>query len=62
MSKNTQAAAVQPVLVEVTLDKPHNHKGKPYKAGDKINVTEDQKVWLTQQGVIGGKQEEASNG
>lgn len=62
MNKPTQAAAVQPALIEVALDKPHNHKGKPCKAGDKINVTEDQKVWLTQRGVIGGKQEDVTNG
>lgn len=62
MSKTTQAAAAQPALVEVTLDKPHNHKGKPYKAGDKINVTADQKTWLTQHGVISGKQEDVING
>ena len=62
MSNKSQAAAAQPALVEVVLDKPHNHKGKPYKAGDKINVTEDQKAWLQQQGVVGGKQEVVSNG
>lgn len=62
MSKTTQAAAAQPALVEVVLDKPHTHKGKPCTAGEKINVTEGQKAWLTQQGVIGGKQEEVSNG
>ena len=62
MSKTPQAAAAPPALVEVTLDKPHNHKGKPYKAGAKINVTEDQKAWLAQHGVIGGKQEEVTNG
>lgn len=62
MSKPTQAAAEQPTLVEVVLDKPHTHKGKTYAKGEKINVTEDQKSWLTQQGVIGGKQEDVSNG
>lgn len=62
MSKTTQADAVQPALIEVTLDKPHTHKGQPRKAGDKINVTVDQKTWLTQLGVIGGKQEDVTNG
>lgn len=62
MSKPTQAAAVQPALVEVVLDKPHTHKGKTYAKGEKINVTADQAAWLTKQGVIGGKQEEVSNG
>lgn len=62
MSKTTQAAAAQPALVEVTLDKPHTHKRKPCKAGDKIKVTEDQKTWLTQHGLIGGKQEDVTNG
>lgn len=62
MSKTTQAAAAQPALVEVTLDKPHTHKGKTYAKGEKINVTADQKTWLTQLGVIGGKQEDVTNG
>jgi len=62
MSNKSLAAAEQPALVEVVLDKPHTHKGKPCQAGDKINVTEDQKAWLTQHGVIGGKQEEVTNG
>lgn len=62
MTKSATSAAKQPELIEVTLDKPHTHKRKPCKAGDKIHVTEDQKVWLTQQGLIGGKQEEATNG
>lgn len=62
MSTKTQTAAEQPVLVEVVLDKAHEHAGKQYKAGEKINVTEDQKAWLTKQGVIGGQQKEQSNG
>ena len=62
MSKTTQAAAEQPALVEVTLDKPHTHKGKLYAKGEKINVTEAQAAWLTKQGVVGGKQEDVTNG
>lgn len=62
MSNKSQAAAEQPVLVEVVLEKAHEHAGKKYQAGTKINVTAAQKDWLTKQGVIGGKQEEQSNG
>lgn len=62
MSNKSQLAAEQPALTEVILDKPHTHKGKPCKAGDKINVSADQKTWLTQLGVIGGKQEDVTNG
>lgn len=62
MSKEMPAAAQQQALVEITLDKAHEHSGKPYKAGDKIKVTEDQKAWLTKHGVIGGTQKEQSNG
>lgn len=62
MSNKSQVAAPQPTLEEVVLEKEHEHAGKKHKAGDKINVTADQKSWLTQQGVIGGKQEEQSNG
>jgi len=62
MSNKSQVAAPQPALEEVVLEKAHEHAGKKHKAGDKINVTADQKAWLTQQGVIGGKQEEQSNG
>lgn len=61
MSTKTQTAAEQPGLVEVVLDKAHEHAGQQYKAGEKINVTEDQKAWLTKQGVIGGQQKESSN-
>lgn len=62
MTKNATSAAQQPELVEVILDKAHTHKGQPCKVGDKIKVTEDQKAWLTKQGVIGGQQKEQSNG
>lgn len=62
MTKTATSAAPQSELIEVTLDKPHTHKRKPYKAGDKIKVTDAQKVWLSQHGLIGGKQEEVTNG
>lgn len=62
MSNKAQVAAQQPALVEVVLAKAHNHKGQPCQAGDTIKVTEDQKTWLTKQGVIGGQQKEQSNG
>ncbi|MGF6692655.1 DUF7210 family protein [Metapseudomonas resinovorans] len=53
----------QPATVEVTLDKPHTHKGQLKPAGTKIEVTEARKAWLEQQGVISGKvQEEQNNG
>jgi hypothetical protein len=61
MSKELQAAAQQPALVEVVLDKAHEHAGKQYKAGEKIKVTEDQKAWLVKHGVIGGQQKEQGN-
>ena len=56
------SAAPQPELVEVTLAKAHIHKRKPYKAGDTIKITADQKARLEKLGVVGGKQEEVSNG
>lgn len=62
MSKETQVAAPQPALVEVVLDKAHEHAGKPYKAGEKIQVTEGQRAWLTKHGVIDGQHKEQSNG
>lgn len=62
MTKSATSAAQQPELIEVALDKPHTHKGKTYAKGEKINVTTDQKTWLTQLGVIGGKQEDVTNG
>lgn len=61
MSNKSQPAAEQPALVEVVLDKAHEHAGKPYKAGEKIKVTEGQRAWLTKHGVIGGQQKERSN-
>lgn len=62
MTKSATSAAKQPELIEVTLDKPHEHARKQYTAGEKIKVTEDQASWLKKHGVIGGKQEEVSNG
>lgn len=55
-------AASQPELIEVVLAKAHIHKRRPCKAGEKINVTADQKAWLEQHGIVGGQQEEVSNG
>ncbi|RIA22665.1 hypothetical protein DFO61_3355 [Ectopseudomonas oleovorans] len=40
-------------LVEVTLNGPHTHKGKPCAKGDKIKVTEERKIWLERQGKVG---------
>lgn len=38
--------------VEVTLDKPHTHAGKPYAAGAKIKVTEATREWLVAHKVV----------
>lgn len=38
--------------VSVTLAKPHTHAGKAHKPGDKIDVTEDQRAWLIERGVV----------
>ena len=56
------SAAQAPEQVEVVLAKPHTHNGRACKVGDKINVTADQKIWLEQLGVVGGKQEEVTHG
>lgn len=56
------SAAPQLELVEVTLAKAHTHKRQALKAGDKIMVTADQKAWLEKHGIVGAKQEVASNG
>jgi hypothetical protein len=42
--------------VEVALLMPHQHGGKAYKTGDKINVTEAQAKWLRSRGVIAKNQ------
>lgn len=62
MSNKPQAAAEQPALVDVVLEKGHEHAGRKYPAGEIIKVTKDQKAWLEKHGVIGGKQQENSNG
>lgn len=49
----------EPKLVEVTLGKPHTHAGVPYAAGAKIKVTEADRDWLQQAGVIKTASEEA---
>lgn len=56
------SAAQQPELIEVVLAKAHIHKRKPCVAGDTIKVTAVQKAWLEKQGIVGGQQEEVSNG
>lgn len=40
------------VTVEVTLQMPHEHDGKPFNKGDKITVTESQAKWLRSRGVV----------
>lgn len=62
MVSKAQAAATQPALVEVVLNKPHTHNGEPFAAGDKLKVTADQQAWLSKQGVIGSQQKEQNNG
>lgn len=62
MSKSKSAESGQVDLVEVTLAKPHTHKGQALKAGDPIKVTADQKAWLEKHGVISTQQEDVSNG
>lgn len=62
MSKSKAADPGQVEKVEVTLAKPHTHGRQRLKAGDKIKVTAEQKAWLEKQGVVGGQQEEVSNG
>ena len=42
--------------VEVTLLKPHTHKGEPCAAGDKIDVNARQKAWLISQGVVAAEE------
>lgn len=60
--KATKAETTKPDLVEVTLTKPHTHGRQRLQAGAKIEVTPAQKSWLEKQGVVGGQQEEVSNG
>ena len=62
MSKNQKGAASQRPLILGVLKKHHTHHGEPFKAGDTIQVTEDQRAWLARQGVIDGQQKEHSNG
>lgn len=55
MSKpKTEAAEAAPELIEVTLAKPHTHRGKGYAKGEKIKVTAQQKAWLQTHEVVGG--------
>jgi hypothetical protein len=47
-------AAPQAKTVEVVLAKDHTHAGKPYKAGEKIHVSESDRDWLVANEVIAG--------
>lgn len=38
--------------VEVTLKKPHTHRGKEHAVGDKIKLTERQTEWLKKRGKV----------
>jgi hypothetical protein len=49
-SENSTAKAVE--RVSVALAKPHTHAGKDYPAGAKIEVTEKQKAFLEEAGVL----------
>lgn len=49
----------EPKRIEVTLDKPHTHAGKPYTVGEKIKVTEAEAEWLRKAGVIADATKEA---
>lgn len=42
----------QTKLVEVTLTQAHEHAGEVYAAGDRIQVTEPERDWLRDNGVI----------
>lgn len=41
--------------MKVKLLKPHTHAGRDHAAGDEIEVSERQAVWLAEQGVIAGR-------
>ena len=43
--------AKEPKLVPVTLAKAHEHAGKRYEAGEKIQVTEPDAKWLSDNGI-----------
>jgi hypothetical protein len=58
MQRKEQAPPSPAALVEVALNKPHTHNGQQLAAGTVIKITEDQKTWLTRQGVIGGQHKE----
>lgn len=51
MSNETQKTP-KPKQVEVVLAKKHEHAGKQYKAGDKIQVTEPERDWLKKHGIV----------
>lgn len=38
--------------VEVTLKKPHTQGRASYNKGEKIHVRPDQKIWLSERGII----------
>ena len=40
--------------VKVTLSGPHTHRGKPHDKGDVIDVTQRQKDWLAERGLVQG--------
>lgn len=53
MAKTTNAEQTPGVLMAtVTLIMPHTHGGIDYAIGETIDVTEAQKAWLEQRGII----------
>lgn len=53
MAKTTSTEQTPGVLMAtVTLIMPHTHGGIDYAIGDQIDVTEAQKAWLAQRGII----------
>lgn len=54
---DSAAPKKSPELVEVTLDKPHTHKRKPYDKGDKLKVTPAQRDILIGRDIVAGSKE-----
>lgn len=62
MTEQATAPASQAAEVQVTLSKPHTHRGERLKAGAKIKVNATEKAWLEKRGIIGDEQEEVTHG
>ena len=58
MTSKPTVPATQAAAITVVLQKPHEHAGKAYGAGESIQVTAETQAWLQACGVVGTQEDQ----